>query len=69
MSILLLAVFLAVGSFGAGLLGALTGLGGGLVVVPMMTLLFHIDLRYAINASLVSVIATSSGAAAGNRMN
>ncbi|MGZ3330417.1 MAG: sulfite exporter TauE/SafE family protein [Gemmatimonadaceae bacterium] len=64
MSIALLALFLAVGSFGAGLLGALTGLGGGLVVVPMMTLLFHIDLRYAIGASLVSVIATSSGAAA-----
>ena len=64
MSILVLALFLAIGSFGAGLLGALTGLGGGLVVVPMMTLLFHIDLRYAIGASLVSVIATSSGAAA-----
>ncbi len=64
MSILLLAVLLAIGAFGAGLLGALTGLGGGLVVVPMMTLLFHIDLRYAIGASLVSVIATSSGAAA-----
>lgn len=64
MSILLLALFLAIGSFGAGLLGALTGLGGGLVVVPMMTLLFHIDLRYAIGASLVAVIATSSGAAA-----
>jgi uncharacterized protein len=63
-SILLLALFLAIGAFGAGLLGALTGLGGGLVVVPMMTLLFHIDLRYAIGASLVSVIATSSGAAA-----
>ena len=46
------------------MLGALTGLGGGLVVVPMMTLLFHVDLRYAIGASLVSVIATSSGAAA-----
>ncbi|HEY4954034.1 MAG TPA: sulfite exporter TauE/SafE family protein [Gemmatimonadaceae bacterium] len=59
-----MALFLALGSFGAGLLGALTGLGGGLVVVPMMTLLFHIDLRYAIGASLVSVIATSSGAAA-----
>ncbi|MGZ3437713.1 MAG: sulfite exporter TauE/SafE family protein [Gemmatimonadaceae bacterium] len=64
MSISLLALFLALGSFGAGLLGALTGLDGGLVVVPMMTLLFHIDLRYAIGASLVSVIATSSGAAA-----
>lgn len=64
MTITLLAVFLAIGAFGAGLLGALTGLGGGLVVVPMMTLLFHIDIRYAIGASLVSVIATSSGAAA-----
>jgi uncharacterized membrane protein YfcA len=64
LTILLLALFLAIGSFGAGLLGALTGLGGGLVVVPMMTVLFHIDLRYAIGASLVSVIATSSGAAA-----
>jgi uncharacterized membrane protein YfcA len=64
LTISLLALLLGIGSFGAGLLGALTGLGGGLVIVPMMTLLFHIDLRYAIGASLVSVIATSSGAAA-----
>lgn len=64
MTITLLALLLAAGSFGAGLLGALTGLGGGLVVVPMMTIVFHVDLRYAIGASLVSVIATSSGAAA-----
>ncbi|HEX3438131.1 MAG TPA: sulfite exporter TauE/SafE family protein, partial [Pseudacidobacterium sp.] len=48
----------------AGLLGALTGLGGGVVVVPVLTLIFHVDIRYAIGASLVSVIATSSGAAA-----
>jgi len=47
----------------AGLLGALTGLGGGVVIVPALVLLFHIDLRYAIGASLISVIATSSGAA------
>jgi uncharacterized membrane protein YfcA len=47
----------------AGLLGALTGLGGGVVIVPALALLFHIDMRYAIGASLVSVIATSSGAA------
>src|SRR6201996_5427912 len=47
----------------AGLLGALTGLGGGVVIVPVLALLFHIDLRYAIGASLISVIATSSGAA------
>jgi uncharacterized membrane protein YfcA len=64
MTTLTLALLVAAGAFGAGLLGALTGLGGGIVVVPMLTLLFHVDLRYAIGASLVSVIATSSGAAA-----
>jgi len=52
------------GSLLAGFLGALTGLGGGVVIVPMLALLFHVDIRYAIGASLVSVIATSSGAAA-----
>ncbi|HET7456533.1 MAG TPA: sulfite exporter TauE/SafE family protein [Gemmatimonadaceae bacterium] len=64
MTVLVLAALVGIGSFGAGLLGALTGLGGGIVVVPMLTILFHVDLRYAIGASLVSVIATSSGAAA-----
>jgi len=48
----------------AGLLGALTGLGGGVVIVPLLTLAFGVDIRYAIGASLISVIATSSGAAA-----
>src|SRR6476646_42943 len=48
----------------AGALGSLLGLGGGIIVVPALTLLFHIDIRYAIGASIVSVIATSSGAAA-----
>ncbi len=52
------------GSVAAGLLGSLTGLGGGVVIVPMLTLLLGVDIRYAIGASLVSVIATSSGAAA-----
>jgi uncharacterized membrane protein YfcA len=47
----------------AGLLGALTGLGGGVVVIPVLTLLFGVDIHYAMGASLVSVIATSSGAA------
>ena len=51
-------------SISAGLLGALTGLGGAIVVTPALTLLLGVDLRYAIGASLVSVIATSSGAAA-----
>jgi uncharacterized protein len=52
------------GSLLAGFLGALTGLGGGVVIVPLLTLAFGVDIRYAIGASLVSVIATSSGAAA-----
>ncbi len=52
------------GSFVAGFLGALTGLGGGVVIVPLLTLAFGVDIRYAVGASLVSVIATSSGAAA-----
>lgn len=52
------------GSLLAGFLGSLTGLGGGVVIVPLLSLVFHVDLKYAIGAALVSVIATSSGAAA-----
>ena len=48
----------------AGVLGSLLGLGGGIIVVPALTLLLHVDIRFAIGASIVSVIATSSGAAA-----
>jgi uncharacterized membrane protein YfcA len=51
-------------SAAAGFLGSLTGLGGGVVVTPVLTLLLGVDLHYAMGASLVSVIATSSGAAA-----
>lgn len=57
-------LLIGIGSFLAGFLGSLTGLGGGVVIVPLLTLVFGIDIRYAIGASLVSVIATSSGAAA-----
>ena len=64
MTILLFSLILGLGSFAAGLLGALTGLGGGVVIVPLLTLGFGIDFRYAVGASLVAVIATSSGAAA-----
>ncbi len=57
-----------VGMFGAataaGLLGALVGLGGGVLIVPLLTIGFGLDIRLAIGASIVSVIATSSGAAA-----
>jgi uncharacterized protein len=63
-TILLFSLLVALGSFVAGLLGALTGLGGGVVIVPLLTLGFGIDFRYAVGASLVAVIATSSGAAA-----
>ena len=48
----------------AGFLGSLLGLGGGLIVIPALTLLLHVDIRLAIGASIISVIATSSGAAA-----
>jgi uncharacterized membrane protein YfcA len=64
MSILLFTALIALGSLLAGFLGSLTGLGGGVVIVPLLALVFHVDMRYAIGASLVSVIATSSGAAA-----
>jgi uncharacterized protein len=51
------------GSLAAGFVGSLTGLGGGVIIIPLLTILFGVDIRYAIGASLVSVIATSSGAA------
>jgi uncharacterized membrane protein YfcA len=57
-------LLIGLGALAAGFLGALTGLGGGVVIVPLLALVFKVDLRYAIGASLVSVIATSSGAAA-----
>src|SRR5579863_7363510 len=64
MTVLEFTALVWIGSLAAGLLGSLTGLGGGVVLVPLLTLFFHVDIRYAIGASLVSVIATSSGAAA-----
>ncbi len=64
MSIYELSAIIGSVSLAAGFLGSLTGLGGGVVIVPMLTLIFHVDIRYAIGASLVSVIATSSGSAA-----
>jgi uncharacterized membrane protein YfcA len=56
--------FVGAGALLAGFLGSLTGLGGGVVIVPLLTLVFGVDIRYAIGAALISVIATSSGAAA-----
>ena len=64
MNILEFSILTGLGSVLAGFLGALTGLGGGVVIVPLLVIGFGVDIRYAIGASLVSVIATSSGAAA-----
>ena len=63
MTILVFTISLLLISILAGLLGSLTGLGGGVVLIPMLTLLFKVDIHYAIGTSLISVIATSSGAA------
>jgi uncharacterized membrane protein YfcA len=64
MSVILFTVIILLGAYFAGLLGSLTGLGGGFVIIPLLTLVLHVDIHYAIGASIVSVIATSSGAAA-----
>lgn len=53
---------LLVGLF-AGILGALLGLGGGIVITPVLTLLFGVDIKYAVGASIIAVLATSSGSA------
>lgn len=52
------------GSLAAGLLGSLVGLGGGILIVPLLTLVFRLPITFAIGASIIAVIATSSGAAA-----
>ncbi|HTO14723.1 MAG TPA: sulfite exporter TauE/SafE family protein [Edaphocola sp.] len=58
-SLLLIAI-----AFFAGVIGALTGLGGGIIIVPALTLILGIPMKYAVATSLISVIGTSSGAAA-----
>ncbi len=63
MIIILYFIALLVAGLAAGIIGAMSGLGGGVVVIPVLTLLFGIPLEYAAGASLVATIATSSGAA------
>lgn len=63
MTILTFTLILLLGAYLAGLAGSLTGLGGGVVIIPLLTLFFHVDIRYAIGAALVASIATSSGSA------
>ena len=64
MTVLLFSLILLMFAITAGLVGSLTGLGGGVVLIPVLTLIFKVDIHYAIGTSLISVIATSSGAAA-----
>ncbi|MFV0470171.1 MAG: sulfite exporter TauE/SafE family protein [Dysgonomonas sp.] len=64
MGIELFTFILFLGAIVAGFLGSLTGLGGGVVVIPLLTLGFGVDMRYAIGTALVTSIASSSGAAA-----
>ncbi|WEK19845.1 MAG: sulfite exporter TauE/SafE family protein [Candidatus Pedobacter colombiensis] len=64
MSVLLFTIIVLIGAFLAGLVGSLTGLGGGVIIIPLLTLGLGVDIHYAIGASIISVIATSSGSAA-----
>ena len=64
MTVFLFTIIVLIGAFLAGLLGSLTGLGGGVIIIPLLTLVLGVDIHYAIGASIVSVIATSSGSAA-----
>ena len=61
MTILTFTLIMLLAAYGAGLLGSLTGLGGGVVVIPVLTLCFGVDFHYAVGAALVASIATSSG--------
>jgi len=64
MTVLLFTIIVLLGAFTAGLLGSLTGLGGGVIIIPLLTLVLGVDIHYAIGASIISVIATSTGSAA-----
>ena len=64
MTVLYLDLALFAVSLAAGMFGGMLGMAGGIFVVPALTLLFGIDIRHAIGASIVSVIACSCGSAA-----
>lgn len=63
MTVLGLSLLIAAGAFFAGLLGALTGLGGGVIIVPLLVLGLGLDMPYAVGVSLVAAIATSTASA------
>src|ERR1700688_937885 len=49
-------------SVGAGFVGSISGLGGGVFIVPALLVFSHLPIKFAIAASLISVVATSAGA-------
>lgn len=57
-------IIILIGAIAAGLIGSLTGLGGGIIIIPLLTLGLGYDMNYAIGAGLISVIGTSAGATA-----
>lgn len=63
MLVFLFVVILFLVSIFAGVFGSIVGLGGGVVIVPVLTLLLGVDIHFAIGASIVAIIGTSSGAA------
>jgi uncharacterized membrane protein YfcA len=64
MSVLAFTAILFAGALSAGFVGSLTGLGGGVIIVPLLTIGLGVDIHYAIGTALISVIATSTGSAA-----
>lgn len=64
MSLTLFSIAVLFTSVGAGVVAAILGLGGGILLIPILTVLYGVDIHHAMGASIISVIATSSGAAA-----
>lgn len=63
MSVLVTSIIIFIGSLFAGFIGSLTGLGGGIIIIPLLTLALGFDMNYAVGAALISVVATSTGSA------
>lgn len=63
MSLLTFILIMFLGAFAAGFIGSLSGLGGGIIIIPLLSVFLGVDMHYAIGTALVAVIATSSGSA------